>query len=68
MQTGKRPDGRTLAPIMPWPAFANLTKSDATAVAAYLKSLKPVQNKVAGPFGPNEKVPVAVMKVVPPQP
>jgi mono/diheme cytochrome c family protein len=66
--TGKRPDGRVLAPIMPWHAFAQLTKSDANAIAAYLKSLKPVKNKVPGPFGPNEKVPVAVMKVVPPQP
>jgi mono/diheme cytochrome c family protein len=68
LQTGKRPDGRMLAPIMPWPAFANLTKSDATAIAAYLKSLKPVKHKVPGPFGPNEKASVAVMKVVPPQP
>jgi len=67
LQTGKRPDGRMLAPIMPWPALANLTKSDAAAIAAYLKSLKPVKNKVPGPFGPNEKVPVMVMKVVPPQ-
>jgi mono/diheme cytochrome c family protein len=67
LQTGKRPDGRMLAPIMPWPAFANLTKSDATAIAAYLKSLKPVKHKVPGPFGPTEKVPVMVMKVVPPQ-
>ena len=28
MQTGKRPDGRELAPIMPWRAFANMTKDD----------------------------------------
>jgi cytochrome c len=37
--TGKRPDGCVLAPIMPWRAFAHLTKSDAYAIAAYLKSL-----------------------------
>ena len=41
-QTGKRPDGRELAPIMPWRAFANLTKDDATAIAVFLKSLPPV--------------------------
>ena len=29
LQKGTRPDGRQLAPIMPWKAFANLTKSDA---------------------------------------
>jgi mono/diheme cytochrome c family protein/catechol 2,3-dioxygenase-like lactoylglutathione lyase family enzyme len=67
LQTGKRPDGRVLAPIMPWEAFSKLTKEDANAIAAYLKSLKPVKNKVPGPFGPNEKVPVLVMKIVPPE-
>jgi mono/diheme cytochrome c family protein len=65
LQTGKRPDGRELAPIMPWRAFANLTKDDATAVAVFLKSLPPVKNKVPGPFGPNEKPTGFVMKVVP---
>ena len=28
VQIGKRPDGRALAPIMPWHAFANLTADD----------------------------------------
>jgi mono/diheme cytochrome c family protein len=32
LQTGKRPDGRELAPIMPWRAFADLTKSDALSM------------------------------------
>lgn len=63
--TGKRPDGRILAPIMPWRAFAHLTKSDALAIAAYLKTLKPVDHKVPGPFGPNEKPSVMVMILVP---
>lgn len=66
LQKGTRPDGRQLAPIMPWRAFANLTKSDANAIAAYLKSLPPVSNKVPGPFGPSEKPTSFVMKVVPP--
>jgi mono/diheme cytochrome c family protein len=65
LQTGKRPDGRELAPIMPWRAFANLTKDDVTAIAVFLKSLPPVKNKVPGPFGPNEKPTGFVMKVVP---
>jgi mono/diheme cytochrome c family protein len=65
IQTGKRPDGRELAPIMPWRAFANLTKGDATAIAMYLKSIPPVQHKVPGPFGPNEKPTEFVMKIVP---
>lgn len=29
LQTGQTPDGRELAPIMPWRAFANLSKADA---------------------------------------
>jgi mono/diheme cytochrome c family protein len=67
LQTGKRPDGRELAPIMPWRAFANLTKSDAHAIAAFLKSLPPVSNQVPGPFGPDEKASVLRMKVLPPE-
>jgi mono/diheme cytochrome c family protein len=63
---GQRPDGRELAPIMPWHSFAVLTKQDAFALAAYLKSLPPVKNKVPGPFGPNETPTSFVMKVVPP--
>ncbi len=67
IQTGVRPDGRVLAPIMPWKSFAGLTKQDAMAIAAYLKSLPPVKNKVAGPFGPAEKPTTFVMKIVPPE-
>lgn len=63
---GVRPDGRILAPIMPWRDFASLTKGDALAIAAYLKSLPPVSNRVPGPFGANEKPSSFVMKVVPP--
>ncbi|HWB46197.1 MAG TPA: c-type cytochrome [Hyphomicrobiaceae bacterium] len=66
LQTGVRPDGRVLAPAMPWRGFANLTKSDAMAIAAYLKSLPPIKNKVPGPFGPTQTPTSFVMKVVPP--
>ena len=66
VQTGVRPDGRMLAPPMPWRAFAALTKPDAAALVAYLRSLPPVQNKVPGPFGPAETPTAFVMKVVPP--
>jgi uncharacterized protein YjiS (DUF1127 family)/mono/diheme cytochrome c family protein len=64
---GKRPDGRELAPIMPWHAFAKLTSQDVRAIAVYLKSLPPVKNKAPGPFGPNEQPSSFVMKIVPPQ-
>ncbi len=65
LQTGKRPDGRELAPIMPWRAFANFTKDDVTAIAMFLKSIPGVKNKVPGPFGPSEQPTSFVMKVVP---
>lgn len=63
--TGKRPDGRVLAPIMPWMALSQLTSSDAEAIAAYLKSIPAVKNPVHGPFGPDEKPSVLVFTIVP---
>ena len=63
--TGRRPDGRVLAPIMPWHAFANLTREDVLAITTFLKSLPPVKNKVPGPFGPSEKPTSFVMKIIP---
>jgi mono/diheme cytochrome c family protein len=61
--TGKRPDGRMLAPIMPWHGLSVLTSTDALAIAAFLKSLPPVSNKVPGPFGPNEQPTVFVLSI-----
>ena len=65
LTTGVIPGGRVLAPIMPWRSFAHLTPSDALAIAAYLKSLPPVDHPVPGPFGPKETATVPVMAVVP---
>jgi mono/diheme cytochrome c family protein len=66
MQTGQRPDGRILAPIMPWHAFAQLTADDAMAIAAFLQSVKPVNNQIAGPFKPGEKVSTFMFRIMPP--
>jgi len=66
LQTGMRPDGRQLAPIMPYHAFANLTSEDATSIAAFLKSIPPVSNAVPGPFGPGETVSTFMMRILPP--
>jgi len=66
LQTGARPDGRLLAPIMPWHAYASLSQSDASAIVTFLRSLPPVKNKVPGPFGPTDKPTSFVMKIVPP--
>ena len=66
LTTGTRPDGRILAPIMPWRALATMTKPDLAALIAYLRSLPPVSHKVPGPFGVDDKPPVYVMTLVPP--
>ena len=63
--TGMTPQGRKLAPSMPYDAYKNLTKSDARAIAAYLQSLPPVSHQVPGPFGPNETPTSFVMTIVP---
>jgi mono/diheme cytochrome c family protein len=66
IQTGQRPDGRILAPIMPWHALAQLTADDAMAIAAFLQSLNPVSHQVPGPFGPGEKVSTFMFRIMPP--
>lgn len=63
--TGRRPDGRVLAGIMPWRSFAHLTPRNALAVATFLKSLPPVSHRVPGPFGVTETPSVFVMTVLP---
>ena len=67
IQTGVRPDGRHLAPPMPSASFANLTSSDAQAIAAFLRSIPAVKNKVPGPFGPSETPSSFVLRVVAPE-
>jgi mono/diheme cytochrome c family protein len=66
VRTGARPDGRELAPMMPWRSYAALTDDDALALAAYLKSLPPVQRKVPPPTGPDERAPAPYLGVVMP--
>ena len=64
--TGRRPDGRQLAPIMNYPAFVNMTKDDVKAVVAYLRSIPAVNNKVPGPYKPGEKVTIFTFRIEPP--
>lgn len=66
IRTGVRPDGRNLAPIMPWMGYANLTDDDANAIAVYLKSLPPVMNQVPAPTAADAIPPGPAMAVVAP--
>lgn len=52
---GERPDGRILAPIMPWHSYSALTPEDAQDLVAYLRSIPAASYKAPGPWGPSEK-------------
>ncbi len=43
---GERPDGTRLFPVHPYEYMAHMADDEAVALAAYLKSLKPVRHKV----------------------
>ncbi len=66
IRTGNRPDGRQLAPAMPWMTLANLTEEDALAIAAYLKSVPAVRHAVPKPVPPGQKVTGSVLTFPPP--
>ena len=63
---GVRPDGRKLSGIMPWPALSHLTAEDALAIAAYLKSLPPVKNKIPGPYNASQTPAAPFVSVIVP--
>jgi cytochrome c553 len=44
LRDGKRPDGSVIGPPMPIPVYRLMSDHDAKAIAAYLRSLKPVKN------------------------
>jgi mono/diheme cytochrome c family protein len=62
---GTTPEGRRLAPIMPYAGLSHLSSDDAHAIVAYLRSLPPVKNAVPGPFGPKETPTTLVFVIVP---
>lgn len=47
LQTGVRPDGRALSPLMPWQYYNGLTDQDVDALVAYMRTIKPVSNPIA---------------------
>jgi mono/diheme cytochrome c family protein len=67
VRSGVRPDGRVLAPVMPYQSYARLTDADAQALAAYLKSLAPVRHQAPAMVGPSEKPIAPYLGVVMPE-
>lgn len=67
VRTGVRPDGRVLAPVMPYHSYGRLSDADANALAQYLKSLKPVKF-AAPPMTPhNGKAPAPYLTLAVPK-
>ncbi len=66
VRQGVRPDGRELAPVMPWRNYAALTDEDARALARYLKGLAPVRNATPPLTGASETPPAPYLTVVAP--
>src|SRR5437899_1668361 len=49
LQTGMRPNGTQLAPVMPYAFYKVFTPGDLDALVAYLRSVPPVRNQVPPP-------------------
>jgi mono/diheme cytochrome c family protein len=50
LRTGMRPNGVPIAAVMPTGFYDIVTESDMDAIVAYLRTLKPVSNKVPDPI------------------
>lgn len=44
---GRRKNGDTLFPLMPYDHYAKMTKDDVYSIVAYIRTLKPVENQTA---------------------
>jgi len=64
---GHRPDGSPLLPPMPWAAYAHMSDEDAHALAAFIKSLPPIEHHNLRQLHPDEAA-VGPELVVPPPP
>lgn len=68
VRTGETPDGRILAPIMPYHSYVALNDEDAMALAIYLKSLPALSNQVPDPAGGPDDAKGPYLTVVVPAP
>lgn len=48
VREGRRPDGTTMYPMMPYMNYRVMSDDDATALVAFLRSLPPAENQVEG--------------------
>ena len=66
IRTGVRPDGRMLAPIMPWESYAALTDEDVADLVAYLRTLPASSNRMPEPVPSGFPAPAPYFRIVPP--
>jgi hypothetical protein len=53
LRTGRHQgQGRQILPPMPWPFIGKMTDDDLKAIFAYLRQVKPINNKVPDPLPP----------------
>lgn len=50
LRTGKRPNGVQIAEVMPTSFYGIITERDMDAIVAYLRTIKPIKNKVPDPI------------------
>ena len=68
IRTGMRPDGRQLAPIMPYMSYAALTEEDAADLVAYLRTLPASSHRTPEPLPAGGAGPAPFFRIVPPAP
>jgi hypothetical protein len=55
MRNGKHMgSGRPILPPMPWETIGKMTDEDLKAIFAYLKTVKPIRNRVPMPVPPSK--------------
>ncbi len=62
---GKRPDGKFLAPVMPYFVFHNMKAEDADAIVAYLRTVTGVAHQAAAQEAPFDVIPGALPPIDP---
>ncbi len=55
IRLGVNEHGSQTIPVMPWPAYVNITEQDAQAIAMYLKSLPAVRHQVPQSVRPGQR-------------
>lgn len=63
LTSGQDRAGHHRLPVMPWTAYSRLSRPDATAIAAYLKSLAPIEHEIPSMVFPGNKAKTAYVHV-----